>query len=79
MCIGVGQGIATVVERVEAERHPRFSARVLDETRCLAYDEGRRRDRGRPASQRPGGEHRLIDQQPTVVSLTDAAAAKLRS
>jgi len=51
---------------------------VLVETRCLAYDGVSRRTGHDYASNRSGGSSLMIDQQPTVVSLTDAAVVKLQ-
>ena len=81
MCIGVGQGIADdrgarrgLIGRPER----RGTIGVLDEIRCRAYD--RSVTRAGPGTGRsdPRSVHEMIDAQPTVVSLSDAAATKLR-
>jgi iron-sulfur cluster assembly protein len=53
---------------------------VLVETRRRAYDEHGAREPDRTATINPQitETRRMIDQQPTVVSLSDAAASKLR-
>ena len=92
MCIGVGQGIATIVERLDratASGRRTASATVQEFRRgCLSKPVvvrtmststgGRRFADHASHDDLPEDEPRMIDQQPTVVSLTDAAVGKLR-